>query len=356
MNYSLMDPCLQALLTQAVPLSSTQRQRIRQFCSCVLLAGSVELPQMARWLAREGQHAARVQWLRRVLTARFITQEGVYQNWLRYALRVDHPTRWHLVIDRTSLVGRQVDLLSIGLAYRKRAIPLVWQQIPYGGVGVEAQIALVKRVQALVPDSAEVLVHGDAEFGAMPLLTHLRAVGWHFILGQRDHYQCWQSGHWCALRDLPFTTRDATYLADVTLTKQYRVGGVTLFGFRDRAKGRAPKRRFFATSLPIAHTLRQLGKRRWSIECCFKDFKSSGWHMTTSHLTSEMARERLLVLLSTCYVWATCLGRWLCKTGQRRLLEGRSQRQRSLFRIGWDWLVHQFRMQQPIPHLLRLYA
>jgi hypothetical protein len=69
--------------------------------------------------------------------------------------------------------------------------------------------------------------------------------------------------------------------------------------------------------LPIAHTLRRVGRRRWGIECMFRDYKSSGWQIDQSGLQNSDNTETLLVLLAINYLWATILGRWLCKSGRR---------------------------------------
>jgi hypothetical protein len=114
--------------------------------------------------------------------------------------------------------------------------------------------------------------------------------------------------------------------------------------------------RYCATSLPIAHTLRTLGRRRWGIECCFKDYKSAGWNLDLSQIDNFARRDSLLLVLSLAYLWATAVGRWLCKTGNRTVVDAHSSRQLSLFRIGWDWLVTQFRQQLPWPSISTLYA
>ena len=358
MDYSVMDKCMQALFEQNLPLSPAQSRRLSQFCTCVLLAGSSQLPKLARWLGREAKQDYREQWLRRLLDARFVNQELLYDAWFKQVLAGYQSSVWHVIIDRTNLVSHEVDLVKVALAYRKRAIPIGWQQIPYGGASAMTYINLLNRIKSRIPAQVSVVFHGDAEFGAIPILTYVREQGWDFILGQRCHYQCRPAGaqNWQALDSFAMTKRQGLYLSNITLTKTYEYRPVNLFGFMQKGKKSILEKRFFATSLPTAHTLRRIGKRRWGIECCFQDYKSSGWHIDTSHLQAADARERLLVILSTCYLWVTCLGRWLCKTGQRGLVDTHPQRQLSLFRIGWDWLVYQFRQQQPIPHLLTLYS
>jgi hypothetical protein len=96
MNYSVMDECMQALFKQYIPLSQAQRDRLSQICASVLLAGSCQLPKLARWLGRDAKQPYREQWLRRLLHAPFLSQEYVYLPWLKQALQDYRPACWHL--------------------------------------------------------------------------------------------------------------------------------------------------------------------------------------------------------------------------------------------------------------------
>jgi hypothetical protein len=358
MNYSVMDDCMQALFEQYVPLSQAQRERLSQFCCSQILAGSSQLSKLAGWLGRTSKQTYREQWLRRLVQAPFVRQEYVYEPWLKQALQGYTAGVWHLVLDRSSLVSREVDLAMVALAYRRRAIPLKWLQIPYGGAGIDTYITLLNACKPLLPSNVAVTVHGDAEFGAIPMLHFVRRQNGHFILGQRSHYQVRPTAinHWQALADFPMSKTRGLYLQQMVLTKEHRYWGVTLFGFRHPNQSGQDEKRFYATSLPLTASLRRLGKRRWAIEPCFQDFKSSGWHLHQSQLRDATAREGLLVLLSCTYLWLTCIGRWLCKTGQRQQVDAHAVRQLSYFRLGRDWLVHQFRHELTIPHLLTLYS
>jgi len=176
MKYSVLDECMQALFDEYVPLSPAQRQRLGQFCTCVLLAGSSHLPQLARWLGRQAQQGSRERWLRRLLDAPFVSQELVYEPWVKNALQPYRPACWHVVLDRTQWL-HEVDLVMVALSYGKRAIPLKWQQVPYGGASTQTYIDLLKHCQPLIPSDVRVVVHGDAEFGAIPMLQFVQQQG-----------------------------------------------------------------------------------------------------------------------------------------------------------------------------------
>ncbi len=357
MNYSGLDECMQALIQQVIPISDAQKERICQFCTSLILARNCHLPDMARWLGREANQVNREQWLRRLLDAPFISQELIYQPWLKQALRGYKPKCWHLVIDRSHF-SKIEDIVVIGLAYHKRALPLAWIQVPYGGAPIQTYIELIESCKSLIPSDVQVIFHGDAEFGAVAMIQYLHQQAWDFILAQRCHYKYRELGdnQWQTFRDIAVSKRQPIYLSDIILTRQYQYKSVNLFGFVQKGKKGKDETRFYATSLPITPTLRQIGKRRWSIECCFQDYKSAGLELTHTRILCSEARNRLFVLASVCYLWLTCLGRWLCKTEQRHLVDSHCPRHLSFYRIGWDWVIYQFRRQQTIPQYLTLYS
>ena len=92
-----------------------------------------------------------------------------------------HDRCWHVVIDRTAL-WEGVDLATISLNYRKRAVPLVWTCVPYDGASEAIYIQLLRRCLPLVPAHVQVIFHGDTEFGLGEMIRALREIGYLFLL------------------------------------------------------------------------------------------------------------------------------------------------------------------------------
>ena len=361
MNYLPVEKSLQETFVQSMPLSPTQTGRIAMLCNAILLAGEVQLTKIARFLKSESQQDRRVRWIKRLLAADFLSQERVYQPFLKQVLTTFHESCWHVVIDRTAL-WEDVDLATISLNYRKRAIPLAWSCVPYGGANEATYIQLLRRCVPLVPTHVQVVLHGDTEFGHAEMIRTLREIGWDFMLAQPSHC-CFRPSIKAAsvpLASLAVTPDHACQVAQVELFAQQRLGGINLLAFYQPhySKPNKLKRQvcYLATSLPLTPGLRRLGRRRWGTEPFYHDYKSAGWHVTASQLKTPQCQEGLLILLALNYLWTICIGRWLCKTGQRRQVDNRPTRHLSIFRIGWDWLIHQLRCDLPAPSLLRLYT
>src|SRR4051794_35866277 len=94
-----------------------------------------------------------------------------------------------LIVDG-SKVGFDHRLLMVGLAYRRRAIPVAWSWVrsEKGHSSAYKQRALLGYLRRLAPDGARVLVVGDSEFGAVEVLKQLEEWGWHYVLRQKRRH------------------------------------------------------------------------------------------------------------------------------------------------------------------------
>jgi hypothetical protein len=363
MNYLPVEECLQAVFEHQLPLSRAQASRISRLCIGVLLAGEVPLTHIARFLKSPSHQDSRVKWMARLLEAPFLSQEHLYHPLLKSALAGLNESCWHLVIDRTALwKPGQVDLATIVLNYHKRAIPLVWCCVPFGGAADTTYIALIERCLALIPTNVQVILHGDTEFGGAGIIRTLRQHHWDFMLAQKRNvvFRRQPNSPAESLGDLPITHHRSCSVANVELFARDRLGGINILAFYQPHYTQSGKRKreicYLTTSLPLTEGLRRMGRRRWGTEPFYRDFKSAGWEVPASRLEHVQRREGLLIILAMVYLWAVTIGRWLCKTGRRHQVDSQPCRHLSLFRLGWDWLIHQLRCDQPCPTHFTLYS
>lgn len=360
MDYYRVREALQAVIDVSIALSKPQKRRIGEICEAVLLARSSQMSWLARRLAHPTQKDSRIQWLRRVLTTEYLHQNYVYSAFVKYILAQSRLSQLHVLMDRTVFVPHETDLLSISISFRKRAIPIGWLFMDHGMSDFDQQKVLIERCKLLLPSQIPIVLHGDNEFGSVHLMQYVRHLGWDFILGQssKNYYRSYPNGTWQAFGNLPVSKTRSIYLEQVEVTKKHQYGLVNIFGFYKPRFGKKHRKQniiYCATSLPVTPTLRRVGHRRWGVECQFQDMKSSGWNIQNCDISHPKRREGLLNILNLCYLWSTCLGRWLCKTSQRHLVDAKSRRHLSLFRMGWDWLVNQYSTEQLCPALLTLY-
>ncbi len=362
-HYQEKSTSLQASLRQSMPLSDAQAQRVSDLGEALLLAGEVPLTKLARFLPHASQQDSRVRWIKRLLQAPFMRQQHLYAPFLKQLLQGIATPVWHLVMDRTHLWDNHIDLATISLNYRKRAIPLVWCQVPFGGAPLTTYIDLLHQVVPLVPKQVQVIFHGDTEFGGADMIYALRQQGWDFILAQtcQVHFREHPDQPSQPLTSLAVTRRHSVTRANIQLFANQRIAHLNLLAFYQPHHVRGQRKRevcYLVSSLPLTPGLRRLGRRRWGTEPFYRDYKSSGWNVTLSQLRTPQAQQGLLLMLAIVYLWSVVYGRWLCKVGRRHEVDAKAKRQRhlSLFRIGWDWLIHRLRCRDPIPILSRLYS
>jgi hypothetical protein len=352
---------LQEQFRREMPLSQAQIGRIIKFSLALLLAGEVHLTKIARFLKGDTQQDSRVRWIERLLKAPFLTVEGVYHPVLKAMLSKFRDDCWHLVIDRTSL-GDRFDLATISLNYHKRAIPLVWCRVPFGGAVLSRYVDLVYQCEALIPAEARIVFHGDSEFGGAEMIQALRHLGWDFMLAQAQHvvYRQRLDLKQGPLSTLPVPASGTHSLNNIELFAQHWLGGINLIAFYQPHYTKTGRRKrrivYISTSLPITAGTRRLGRRRWGTEAFYRDYKSAGWHLTWSRLQNPQRQQGLLIILALTYLLCVCLGRTLSKLGQRPCIDAKPKRHLSLFRLGWDWLIHRLCCGQPLPFRLRLYS
>jgi len=360
-QYSKLEIEMQEAFESMMPLTSAQSGRLTQMCNALIEAQDITLSKLARVLPRQSSQPSRSQWVQRILKTPFLTQHHLYRPLLNWALRVHNTEEWHLILDRTELSTREYDLAMISLHYFGRSVPIHWQPVNRGGAEAVVYRDMIREVAGWLPllPSQTVIFHADSEFGTITLLQELKALRWDFIVGIRgQHYLC----------DPRTDTRQPFEQYDIPDSKTLRIPDVACFvsqpvainafAFREEHHNAGQKKRdcrYLVTSLPLDDAIKRVGRRRWGIEPLFKDYKSAGWRINHSYVC-DARFQGLLVVLAICYLWMVTTGRWLSKTSQRHKIDNHRQRHYSLFRIGWDFIVHKIKIAQPPPTPFTLYT
>ena len=240
-----------------------------------------------------------------------------------------------LIVDG-SKVGFGHQMLMVAVAYRKRAIPLVWTWVK-GNRGHSSslkQLALLGYVHSLLPPQAAVILVGDNEFGAVGVQKQLKKWGWQYVLRQKGQYLLLPFGQRTSQRldSLVQTAGDKVWLPRSRFTLKYR-WRVNLLAYWKPDEKEAW---FLTTNLPSALlTLRAYRRRMW-IEEMFGDMKGHGFELESTHLRNFLRLARLTLAVVLLYVWLLSFGARTIKRGQRRLVDRNDRRDYSLFRIGWN--------------------
>ncbi len=291
---------------------------------------AVKLPGVARRTSKETN-------LIRLVNNKALAVRPLYEPLAReiMASTVAHGQPLRLIIDG-SKVGNGHQLLMIALAYRRRAIPLIWtwRKGVKGHSPVNMQIALFEALSDWIPEGATVIITGDSEFGSTRLMTCFEQWGWFYALRQKGRYKLSQDGgeSWVRCDSLVKKSGRKAWFTDILLTEKHAFACHFLACWQNGYKDPW----LIATNLPKAKDARLHYSRRMWIEEFFGDCKGNGFDLEVARLKTPAALSRLVFVVSLLVVWFLSFGSQIVKNGQRRLVDRPDRRDLSLFRIGWD--------------------
>lgn len=322
-------------LQRQLPIASKpQVENLALLTQALVFSENCHLPTLALQLPIEGQRDNLVQRLVRFLDNCHVNQRTHYLP-LVANLFAHWPDREvNLVMDRTD-IGRERSILLLAVAFKYRAIPLVWQVLPFGGTSEAVQIDLLQKVKPYLPKGKRVLFLGDSEFRAVGLQSYCRQQQWGWQVGVKSDTlfhggdECWKP-----LREVRVTKGQRRYLHNLWLTQNKAFPEVHLL-VDWTYDGDSP--RYVICHLPTDNSSWRRGRKRFWIEPTFRDWKSYGFDLEASHISDEHRLDRLLLGMAIATLWLIHLGDWLTTTGRDVWLTANHRRDYSLFRLGRDY-------------------
>jgi hypothetical protein len=252
----------------------------------------------------------------------------------------------HLVMDTTK-VSAHHRLLMVGVAYRRRVLPLAWSWVrsSRGHSSTALQVALLSYVRSLMPAHIRVSLVGDCEFGHEPILRAMKAWSWDYALRQSGHLlvKVPTKQDWVRLDSLISKRGDCRFIGDVRLTAAHGLPTNLMLCWDKRY----PQPWLLATNLTKPFAILRLYHRRAWIECMFGDLKDNGFDFERSALRHFLRLSRLTLAVCLLYVWFISFGTQLVKSGLHKQVDRADHRNLSLFRIAWDYL--QRALQSALP-------
>ncbi len=258
-----------------------------------------------------------------------------------------------LVMDLTQ-AGHFQRMLTISVVWHKRTLPLAWSVCAgtRGGIGVATQTALLAQVQAWLPAHCQPMLLADAGFESLELVHWLQTHQWAMVLRRPGLHVVGHASQssaqlvWQRIETFPLRQGETRVLPNVywgeprrgrNCIDPARLGPFTLV-LHWRAGEASPW--YLLTTEPTAQAAVHCYRKRMQVEEMYADFKRLGLMLQASHLRDPDRLERLMLVVALCYVWCIALGSWVVKNGKRTLVDLKSRRDHSYFRIGFDWLIY----------------
>lgn len=257
--------------------------------------------------------------------------EPIARQWLEAQFR--HLGEIRLIVDGTK-VGFGHQLLTVCLAYRKRAIPIAWTWVNHvkGHSTAWKHLALLAYVRQLLPAGAAVFLAGDSEFGAVEILRQLDGWGWFYVLRQKTRTHIWlnEQHGWQKFGNSIRGSGDRRWLGSGYLTER-EIYPVNLLVHWEKGEDEPW---CLATNLPDrTMTLRFYARRMW-IEEMFADLKKHGFDLESTMLRHFERLSRLTLAVVLLYIWSLTAGVKTIHRGLRELVDRKERRDLSIFQIG----------------------
>ncbi len=288
---------------------------------------------------------------RRWVKHKAVTPEAVWLPFARAVLAGLAHAPLTLVLDGTT-AGRGCMVLMASVVYHGRAIPLLWSVVKgkKGHLPQAAHCALITRLQAVIPDTAPVVLLGDGEFDGTQLQAAIRTAGWEYVCRTGTNITIYAHDRVFPVGDLPLKRGEAVALADVQMTAE-RYGPVLLLGIWETNQDTPI---YLVTSLSDANVAADWYRLRFRIEGMFANHKSRGFHIHKSHLNHPARLARLLLATSLAYLWVHEVAMFAQAQGWVTQFHRTDRCDLSLFQIGLRAMHYARREGKRIPMRLRL--
>ena len=244
---------------------------------------SVHLSRIASNLTARATNGSVVAQLNRFLLNDKVDVRAVYEPIVRELLnQAATAGRVILIMDSTK-VGFSAQLVMVSLAYRGRALPLVWTWLPYpkGHSLTATQIDLLSILRTWMPAQAQVAFVGDTEFGRCWLLEELDYWGWQYALRQSRQNRVWrrQDNGFLSLDQIVLRGLGVQWFPHTLLTEENSLP-TSLLGYW--ADGQDDPW-WLATNLDSPNAVMELYPYRMWTEEMFGDMKGNGFDLEATH-------------------------------------------------------------------------
>lgn len=321
------------------------------------LSRSVQSGDLAGNIIRDVQDKSIAQMLRRFYKNKAITWEEFYWPQVERLLKSLYVPAYYLLIDTTD-VGEKHRAVVLSLAYHKRSIPLVWdiEKGKKGHTSEAIQVALLRRLATKFKPTKPVLFLGDTEFDGVTVQRELKQLNWFYVLRtspslyiySRDTQVGTRLGDLVPSADQPAQTR-----VDVNFTAKHQFGPVNSYACWE-SPHKEPLILVYHLPERWGYSARTTYKTRFWTEPLFGDFKEGGFRLSKSQLEHEERMQRLLLAVSSSYIWMISLGARLFAQGDTSSVDRSDRRTLSIFKTGWRWFKQQIKLGRLVPFNLHL--
>jgi len=274
--------------------------------------------------------------LRRWVKHDRIDEEMIYLPFAQQLLKALSQREMVLVMDG-SQVGRGCMVLMVGVVYKKRALPVAWlvYKGKKGHTTAKRHIEALKKVQALLPEKAKVVLLGDAEYDTTKMLLWVQEnTPWNYVLRTSPQIYVSTPLGEHAIGDIALERNQVVQYLKVGFTQSATLENHLVGWWSDKYE----KPIYLISNLTSKYLTCRHYQRRYRIETFFSDQKSRGFHIHKSHLSDPARVSRLLVAACLAYIWMILQGLQVLAQNKTDCIDRTERNDKSVFRLGLDWI------------------
>jgi len=315
----------------------------------IIRSKSCQLPQVVQEMPGGALDASREKQLHRLIKNESFDVETHFMPFAQALISSLSQLPLVLSID-ASVVGRGYLALVVAVVYRQRALPVAWLVVKgkKGHLPEEVHIRLLKEVQRLIPEDAQVVLVGDGEFDGIGLQAIISSWKWHYSCRTACNIKLFWEDQPFEFRDmLPHTAPGECFDAPgCTFTSEKYGPVLALCWWRDDCEEPI----YLVSNLHTPEEACRFYAKRFKIETLFSDKKSRGFNLHKSHISDPKRLSRLMIAVCLAYHWMIYLGILATEGGWCRTIHRADRCDLSLFQLGLRLLKHFLKSGIRIPY------
>jgi hypothetical protein len=320
-------------------IRKTLVNNISDFVVALVQARHVHSAKIAEKLNRDGNEASREQWIRRQLDNDTMGTWQLFKPMAECLLKglVGHAV--YLILDPTDLDAERCTVM-IMLAYRGRALPLLWMSFEMKpGMIHDSVTLLFAELQHWLPEGVKVYLLADREFHGVDMLALICQQGWiPVVRGKGDTTATLSDGTRQPLSAWTPPVGQMTFQDYVWLTAR-QFGPMSLSASCAPAKPGKPLDPWFIISTePAGPQIIRVYEKRFWIDETFRDFKGYGFHLDETGIHDPERLDRLVLMIALACWWVLSIGIWLHRMGLRAEVDRVKHPKLSLFQLGLRYI------------------
>jgi hypothetical protein len=315
-------------------MRKTLLENIADLTVALAQARHVHLAKIAEKLNRSAAEENREQWIRRQLANDTMDTWEIFRPLAQCLLKnlIGHSV--HLILDPTDLDSERC-IVMIMLAYRQRALPLIWFSFQMKPGLIQDSITLLfAELHRWLPPDTQVYLLADREFHGVDMLALIESYGWIPVVRTKGTVTAtWDNGTVCPLQAVAPAIGETRFEQRVWLTAE-EAGPYSLsMSCAQPKRGATPDPWLIVSTLAAGSHILSLYAQRFWIDETFRDFKGYGFHLEATGISEPTRLDRLCLIIALACWWVLCIGLWVHRMDLRREVDRAKHPRLSLFQL-----------------------